>query len=808
MSDQPLPLSGLRVVDCTVDRGELASRLLGDLGADVVKVEPPGGSPGRRTAPVRRGVSLAFAVRNAGKRGVVLDLADEADVGRFHELLDHADVLVTSGVDLAPGLDARDLATRHPHLVVGALTPFGLDGPYADWAATDATLAASGGFAFKAGVPENTPLLPPGHLVDDAASITGAFGLLCALYQREATGAGQFVEVSVNEAIAQICDWSLPNAMARIEAGFPAGEVRNGNGPIYPIFACKGGYVRLIILSVRQWHAMREWLGEPEFLQDPALDGFVARREIAEHVLNPLFVSHFADLSMEEVSLEAQKRGIVCTPALTPADILTNEHFRSRRTFVDVEVVPGITAPLASGYFEIDGERAGPTTPPPAVGEHTAAVFASLGDARPAPTGDVPASLPLAGLRVMDFGHGAVGVEVGRRFAEYGAEVMKIESRTYTDFMRLQLGGETNPSFASSSRSKLGFGVNAKTDDGRALIHQLAARSDLVVENNSTGTMDKLGIGFDALQEVNPGLVMVSSQLMGSHGAWSWWRGYGPSTQPPGGLVHLWNYADRDEPAGSMSIYPDHVAGCLGAVASLAAIVGRARDVNAGVHVEVAQVETVTGMLGDLIAAEGVEPGSVVPMGNRSEVGAPWGLYRCAGEEQWLAITCRDDADWRGLVAAMGSPTWATDATYAGVEGRRAGADEIDARIGEWTAAQSKDAVAHACQTHGVPAAPMLTGAEMTTDAQYVARGFAVQIDQPGVGPLVLDGAAFRARAWRVPTSGAPPISASTRARSRATSWGSTTTRSTGSSWRACWRRRRRSAECDDPVATWRGAVR
>jgi crotonobetainyl-CoA:carnitine CoA-transferase CaiB-like acyl-CoA transferase len=689
-------------------------------------------------------VSLAFAVRNAGKRGVVLDLADGADVERFHELLDHADVLVTSAAELAPGLDARDLAVRHPHLVVGALLPFGLDGPYADWAATDATLAASGGFAFKAGIPEDSPLLPPGHLVDDAASITGAFGLLCALYQREATGAGQFVEVSVNEAIAQICDWSLPNAMARIEAGFPAGEVRNGNGPIYPIFACKGGYVRLIILSIRQWHAMREWLGEPEFLQDPALDGFVARREIAEHVLNPLFVSHFADLSMEEVSLEAQKRGIVCTPALTPADILTNEHFESRRTFVDVEVAPGVTAPLASGYFEIDGERAGPATAPPAVGEHTDAVFASLGDARPAPPRDAPAGLPLAGLRVMDFGHGAVGVEVGRRFAEYGAEVMKIESRTYTDFMRLQLGGETNPSFASSSRSKLGFGVNAKTDDGRALIHRLAAVSDLVVENNSTGTMDKLGIGFDALQAVNPGLVMVSSQLMGSHGAWSWWRGYGPSTQPPGGLVHLWNYADRDEPAGSMSIYPDHVAGCLGAVASLAALVGRARDVNAGVHVEVAQVETVTGMLGDLIAAEGVEPGSVVPMGNRSEVGAPWGLYRCAGEEEWLAITCRDDADWQGLVAAMGSPTWANGAAYADVAGRRAGADEIDARIGEWTASQSKDAVARACQAQGVPAAPMLTGVEMTTDAQYVARGFAVQIDQPGVGPLVLDGAAFR----------------------------------------------------------------
>jgi crotonobetainyl-CoA:carnitine CoA-transferase CaiB-like acyl-CoA transferase len=744
MSEHPFPLSGLRVVDCTVERGELAARLLGDLGADVVKVEPPGGSPSRGLAPVRGGVSLAFAVRNAGKRGVVLDLGDEPDVDRFHDLLAHSDVLVTSDVDLAPGLDARDLARHHPHLVVGALTPFGLDGPYADWLATSATLSATGGIAFKAGVPERTPIFPPAHLVDDAASVTSAFGLLCALYQRERTGAGQFVEVSMNEAIAQIADWALPNATARIEAGFPAGEVRSGNGPIYPIFACKGGYVRLIILSVRQWHAMREWLGDPEYLRDPQFDGFMARREISDTVLNPLFEAHFAEMSMEEVSEEAQRRGIVCTPALKPSDILTNEHFLSRKSFVEQEVASGVTAPLPSGFFEIDGERAGPTAPPPGVGEHTDAVFADLGDAREAPTAVPTSEPPLAGLRVMDFGHGAVGVEVGRRFAEYGAEVMKIESRSYFDFMRLQLGGETNPSFASSSRSKLGFGVNAKTPEGVAILHELASKSDLVVENNSTGTMDKLGIGFDALSAVNPELVMVSSQLMGSHGAWSWWRGYGPSTQPPGGLVHLWNYADTEAPAGSTSIYPDHVAGCLGAVSSLAAIVGRARGVNRAVHIEVAQVETVLGMLGDLIAAEGVSPGSVLPMGNRSEVGAPWGLYRCAGDEQWAAITCRSDADWRSLVVAMGDPEWASDPSLAAADARRARADELDERIGEWTASRTKDDVAATCQRAGVPAAPMLTGAEQVSDRQFEARGFAVRIDQPGVGPLWLDGAAFR----------------------------------------------------------------
>jgi crotonobetainyl-CoA:carnitine CoA-transferase CaiB-like acyl-CoA transferase len=208
--------------------------------------------------------------------------------------------------------------------------------------------------------------------------------------------------------------------------------------------------------------------------------------------------------------------------------------------------------------------------------------------------------------------------------------------------------------------------------------------------------------------------------------------------------VHLWNYADRDVPAGSTSIYPDHVAGCLGAVASLAALVGRTRGVNRGVHLEVAQVEAVVGMLGDLVAAEGVAAGSVKPMGNRSEVGSPWGLYRCEGEEEWVAITCRDDADWHGLVAAMGGPAWAGEADLGTADGRRARADELDERIGEWTATMSKDDAAAACQAHGVPAAPMLTGAEQVSDPQFEARGFAVRIDQPGVGPLWLDGAAFR----------------------------------------------------------------
>jgi crotonobetainyl-CoA:carnitine CoA-transferase CaiB-like acyl-CoA transferase len=307
-----------------------------------------------------------------------------------------------------------------------------------------------------------------------------------------------------------------------------------------------------------------------------------------------------------------------------------------------------------------------------------------------------------------------------------------------------------SPSFASSSRSKQSLGVDAKSEEGRALLLRLVQQSDVVIENNSTGTMDALGVGFDDLAATNPGIIMVSSQLMGTRGPWADWRGYGPSTQPPGGLVHLWNYADREDPAGSQAIFPDHFAGRLGAVASLAGLLGRARGTCGGLHAEVAQVEAVTGVLSDLLAAEAVEPGSVRPLGSRSERAAPWGMYPCAGDEQWVAITCRDDADWHALVDAMDAPPWA-DAALAAGPARLARQDELDDRIAEWTSQHSNEEIARRCQERGVPAGPMMTGLEMLTHPHYVARGFQVEIDQPGIGLITFDGPAFRGSAMRGP---------------------------------------------------------
>ena len=754
------PLEGLRVVDLTVTNGELCPRLLGDLGAEVVKVEPPTGSPARSGAPVRRGVSLSWAVNNAGKLGVALDLTDADDFRRFHDLLDHADVLVTSDPVIVGAVTVETVAKAHPHLVVAALTPYGMTGAWSGRVVTDSVLSATGGMTFKAGVLDREPIPAPGQFSNDVAASVATWGILCALFQRERTGAGQLLDVSLNECLSQTADWSLPNYTARVAAGAVGPEFRMGSGPVYPIFRCRDGYVRLIVLSPMQWREMRAWLGEPEYLQDEEYDTFPGRFAIAEAVLNPLYEELFAEMSVEEVSARAQERGIVCTPVYDADRALHNEHFDSRGTFQQMEVAPGVTASIPSGYFEFGGARLGPRTPAPAIGEHDDQVFSDLGERRTGVATPAPA-LPLEGLRVMDFGQGAVGVEAGRLFGEYGADVIKIETRTHYDFIRVVTGTEMGPSFASSSRSKRALGVNAKFPEGRQLLLDLARQSDVVIENVTTGAMDALGLGYRDLSGANPRIAMVASQLMGSRGAWAHWRGYGPSTQAPGGISWLWSYEGADEPAGTASIFPDHFVGRLSACAALATLIGRERGTVEGGLMEIAQCEAVVGSIADLLAAESVEPGSIHPMGVHSEQAAPGAMYRCTPEdgnaEMWVAIGCRDDADWRALCGVLGREDLATDPRYDTFAKRSAAAADLDAIIGEWCAGRDRFEIADACQAAGVPAGPMLTSADLLVNQHFIDRQFLVPIDQPGVGTFVFEGPGFHATGMPFPVETPAP---------------------------------------------------
>ena len=322
--------------------------------------------------------------------------------------------------------------------------------------------------------------------------------------------------------------------------------------------------------------------------------------------------------------------------------------------------------------------------------------------------------------------------------AEYGADVIKVETRTYPDFVRVV----NKAGFASSNRCKRSLGINAKVPEGLALLKRLVEWADVLIENTSTGTMADLGLGWDTVHDINPRMVMASSQLMGSRGPWSSWLGYGPSTRPAGGMSHLWNFPGGGMPPGSMAIHPDHAVGRILAVGALAALLGF-HDTGLGTHVEVAQAEAIINLLGDKFTAEALAPGSVQPEGNRRERGAPFGVYRCEGTERWAVICVRDDTDWSALKEALGRPAWTDDPAFDTVEGRRGAYDVIDAHLSAWTATRTDAEVMATLQSFGVPAGAMLYPTNHVTDPHSIERRFPQVIDQPGIGTFTLEGPAM-----------------------------------------------------------------
>jgi crotonobetainyl-CoA:carnitine CoA-transferase CaiB-like acyl-CoA transferase len=731
----------MRVVDASDEKGELCGRLLADLGAEVIRVEPPGGAVSRTLPPFTEdgATSLYFAVRNAGKRGARIDLTSDAGRDALDGLLTGADVFVESG---PPGsLDLAAMRAKHPRLVVTSITDFGQDGPYRDYVGTNMVGVAMGGMLHRAGRIEKPPVLIPGSLAYDVGGIAGAFGTLMATWRRLATGRGQHVDVSIMEAVAGLADWSIPNYSLNAMLGHRAGA------GIYTLYRCADGFVRMIILVPKHWRSLLEWIGHPEELMDPKYDQFLNRLIEFDKIVAVL-ERFFIDKKKVDVAVEAQRRGIPATPLLRPGEVLQNEHTVGRGTFVPIEVAPGVTAQVPSGFLTVDGERAGPRSAPPALDDEPAADWTNADERAPfAEALESPAegegSHPLSGLRVIDCGVGAVGVEVGKFMAQYGAEVIKIESSDAPDFIRVIMSSYMNPSFLSSNCSKRSFGVDLTKPEGRALVEKLVASADVFIENSGTGTFERLGFGAEDLARLNPRLVSFSSQSVGSFGPWKDWIGYGPNTHPVSGLQHLWNYPeDEEDPAGSTAVHPDHLVGRVGALSILAGLIRRAHSGRGG-HFDAAQFETPIGLMADLFAKESLEPGSVRPRGNASDRGAPWGCYACAGEDEWCVVCVRSDDDWQRFRDAIGRPEWSEDPRFATAAGRIQARAELDEHVQAWTSDQTPRAVMEKRQAAGSPAGIVAHPEHHLGDPQLAHREYLKLVVQPDYEAIMLEGPSF-----------------------------------------------------------------
>jgi crotonobetainyl-CoA:carnitine CoA-transferase CaiB-like acyl-CoA transferase len=220
----------------------------------------------------------------------------------------------------------------------------------------------------------------------------------------------------------------------------------------------------------------------------------------------------------------------------------------------------------------------------------------------------------------------------------------------------------------------------------------------------------------------------------------------------------LWTLPEVPEPVPQNVAFPDHVVGRLGASVVAASMIGCRRGVESARHVEIVQAEMAINLLADIFLQESLDPGTVKPRGNRSDRGVPWGVYPCAGDQRWCVITCRDDADWGRLVAAMGNPVWARGAALDQVDGRLSVQDEIDEHISDWTGQRSDREVMECLQRHGVPAGMMMYVSDQTTDPHFQSRGYILEIEQPAVGSILLEGPAFHASRLPGPITRPAPL--------------------------------------------------
>lgn len=736
MPDNTLPLSGVRVIDLTDGAAAFAGRFLADLGADVVLVEPPEGAASRRIQPQYEGHGLRFATAHANKRGVVIDIHTAEGRQQLLGLTDGADIFLESypaGYLEELGLGHKTMRGRNPRLVVASVTNFGQTGPYRDYKASEAVFTAMSSLLTRSGAPGREPLLPPGELATQTAAVDVAYAALLASFKSRRGGGGDYLDCSLFDLVAQDLDpgFGMAGTATMGQPLYTAAPGRPDVRMMYPIVPCGDGHVRMFIASAKQWRALFTWMGEPEELSDPAFEQLFGRF-MNWGKIRPAIVDFFADKARDEIVSHGSQLGIAVAPLNTGHDILTSDHVRERDAFVDGEIAPGVRAAIPNGYLEFDGERAGFRHRAPQLGEHTEEVLSESTRVVAGKTTQVDAR-PLAGVRVLDLGVIVVGAETGRQLADQGAEVIKVENRAFVDGARqTDSPDKVGYSFALGNRNKRSLGLNLRSDAGKELFGRLVAAADVVLTNFKPGTLDSLGLGYDKLRAINPRIIVVESSALGSTGSWSRRMGYGPLVRATVGLTTLWRHPDADEGFGDdQTVYPDHAAARVGAAGVIAALIERERT-GVGQWIGVAQMETVFCQLATEYVRESLDPGTMNAQGNSGEFDAPAGIYQCAGEDAYCAVTVQGDDDWASLAKAIGRPDLTDKPEYATAADRVAHRGELDALLQEWIAPLRPREAQERLQAGGVAAGAAVHVKDLLTEPHLMARHQLGELHQPG----------------------------------------------------------------------------
>ncbi len=341
----------------------------------------------------------------------------------------------------------------------------------------------------------------------------------------------------------------------------------------------------------------------------------------------------------------------------------------------------------------------------------------------------------LQGVRILDLTRIVAGPYTTRILADFGAEVIKIQSAKMAKGIELN----TTPYFCAWNRNKRSITLDMDHLEAREIFLNLVKISDIVVENFSPRVMVNWELNYDNLQKSNEKLIMLSMSGMGQTGPWKDFVAYGPTVQSLGGLTYLTSYA-RDAPMGFGYAYADMVSGLYGAISTLAALEQRDRT-GLGQHIDLSEYEAACTTIGPALMDASVNLNEIVPMGNNDEhlPAAPYGCYKCLGKDRWCVVAVSTEDEWQAFCDVLGNPAWSEHNRFSSLPNRKKYRQELDLHIGEWMAKQTAQSTADRLQQAGVPAGVVQNARDLAHDPQLLASGFFISLDHPVLGEIITD---------------------------------------------------------------------
>lgn len=744
------PLEGIRVLDLADESGAYAGRILADLGAEVLLVEPPTGCRVRDLRPLVPGApagenSAYHLHHNLNKRSVALDLRTGDGRERFLALVAAADAVITAG---GPEGTYEDMSSANPHVVVASITPHGLHGQWANRNGTDLTAAATSGLLWVSGEADGPPVHVGGDLAYKIASLAAATGVLLALAGRDRTGRGAHLDIAAQEcarmAIPEVANPNIPAWYGRIPR-------RPGQARMY---RCADD--RWVVMNVRpdRFENFLGWLADAGVATDLTPADWV-------HATYGATIEQFEGVNdlVRELALRYEREEFVrralageqmCLPVMAVPEMASEPHFVETRQFVRVQdSARRLSYDMPRSPVDVF-ETPVRMRPAPVLGEANVEAFTKPRSAPvivAASPGADPAK-PLAGVRVIDFTWVFAGPMATRILANFGAEVIKVESRAKMDSLRIETrppGSQSenvSATFGQANVNKLSVTIDMSTERGREIVRALVRKADVVTNNYRPGAMERLGLGFEQLRDINPRIIAVSIPGCGRTGPWAQIATMGNLIQAASGLNSLGGFNGRP-PVGVGTAFPDFITPYMVATTILAALRRRERT-GEGAEINYSQLGGAVAMLGVEYLHYSATGESPARRENRDPNYAPHGVYSAVGEDEWVAIAVESDPQWRRLAALIGVAP--DDPRYATHEARQGNAAPLDEAITRWTQRRDRWDIAERLQRLGIAAAPVEHVDDSLTRDPVLSSHF-IRVEAPPSDPdvtMLVDGEAIR----------------------------------------------------------------